>query len=157
VICNPDKISDLMGKFRKKGKKIVFTNGCFDIIHPGHIHILSRAKVLGDILVVGLNSTASVAALKEGRPVNGFASRAKVLDALRFVDVVCGFGGRTPLKLIKKVKPDIIAKGGDWKEEDVVGGSFVKSYGGKVKIITYKKGFSTTEILKKARKIKTSV
>ncbi|MFH1352266.1 MAG: D-glycero-beta-D-manno-heptose 1-phosphate adenylyltransferase [bacterium] len=151
MICNPDKISELSEKFRKKRKKVVFTNGCFDIIHPGHIHLLSRARVLGDVLVVGLNSTASVAALKAGRPVNGFTSRAKVLDALRFVDVVCGFGGRTPIKLIKKVKPDVLVKGGDWKKEDVVGGAFVKSYGGEVKIIPYKSGFSTTKILKKVK------
>ena len=152
MICNPDKISKLTEKFRKKGKKVVFTNGCFDIIHPGHIHLLSRARVLGDVLVVGLNTTASVAALKAGRPVNGFARRAKVLDALRFVDVVCGFGGRTPIKLIKKVKPDVLVKGGDWKEENVVGGAFVKSYGGEVKIIPYKSGFSTSEIIAKIRK-----
>ncbi len=152
MICNPDKISKLTEKFRKKGKKVVFTNGCFDIIHPGHIHLLSRARVLGDVLVVGLNTTASVAALKAGRPVNGFARRAKVLDALRFVDVVCGFGGRTPIKLIRKVKPDVLVKGGDWKEENVVGGAFVKSYGGEVKIIPYKSGFSTSEIIAKIRK-----
>jgi len=149
VICNPGKISELSKKFKRKGKKIVFTNGCFDIIHPGHVHLLSRAKVMGDILVVGLNSTASVAALKAGRPVNDFASRAAVLDAIRFVDIVCGFSEETPIKLIKKVRPDVLVKGGDWEKKNVVGADFVENYGGKVKIISLKRGFSTTKIIKK--------
>jgi len=149
VICNPGKISELSKKFKRKGKKIVFTNGCFDIIHPGHVHLLSRAKVMGDILVVGLNSTASVAALKVGRPFNDFASRAAVLDAMRFVDIVCGFSEETPIKLIKKVRPDVLVKGGDWEKKNVVGADFVENYGGKVKIISLKRGFSTTKIIKK--------
>lgn len=149
MICNPGKISELSEKFRRKGKKIVFTNGCFDIIHPGHIHLLSRAKVMGDILMVGLNSTVSVAALKTGRPVNGFASRAAVLNAMRFVDVVCGFREKTPMELIKKILPDVLVKGGDWEKKSVVGADFVENYGGKVKIISLKKGFSTTKIIKK--------
>jgi rfaE bifunctional protein nucleotidyltransferase chain/domain len=136
-------------KSRAAGKRIVFTNGCFDIIHPGHIYLLKKAKSFGDVLVVGLNSDSSVKSIKKGRPINSYRFRAEVLDSLKFVDFVCGFSERTPLALIKKVKPDVLVKGGDWKESEVVGADFVKSRGGSVRIITYKKGYSTTGIIKK--------
>ena len=109
-------------EIRLKDKKIVFTNGCFDILHPGHIHILSKAKSLGDILVVGLNSDLSVKKLKgDKRPLVGEDDRSRVLLSLRFVDYVIIFNELTPLKVIKKIKPDYLVKGGDYIENDIVG------------------------------------
>ncbi|MCD6412769.1 MAG: D-glycero-beta-D-manno-heptose 1-phosphate adenylyltransferase [Elusimicrobia bacterium] len=145
-------MGEKLKKFSAAGKKkIVFTNGCFDIIHPGHVYLLKKAKSFGDILVVGLNSNSSVARIKKGRPINNFRFRSEVLDSLKFVDFVCGFSEKTPLALIKRVRPDVLVKGGDWKESEVVGADFVKSLGGEVKIIPYKKGFSTTGIIKKVK------
>ena len=109
-------------EIRLKDKKIVFTNGCFDILHPGHIHILSKAKSLGDILVVGLNSDLSVKKLKgDKRPLVSEDDRSRVLLSLRFVDYVIIFNELTPLKVIKKIKPDYLVKGGDYNENDIVG------------------------------------
>lgn len=140
-----------LSAIRRKGKTIVFTNGCFDILHAGHVDYLSRARRLGDVLVVGLNSDASVKRIKgKGRPINKESARAKVLSSLYFVDYVTSFNESTPEKLIKKVKPDIIVKGGDWKTEDIAGGSFVRSYGGKIKSIPFVKGYSTTSIIERS-------
>jgi D-glycero-beta-D-manno-heptose 1-phosphate adenylyltransferase len=137
-----------------KKKKVVFTNGCFDILHTGHVTYLEKAKRLGDVLVIGLNSDASVRRLKgAGRPVNSEKDRAKVLGALRCVDRVVVFREDTPEKLIRKVRPDVLVKGGDWKRKDVVGADFVESYGGKFRSIPYVKGFSTTGVLAKIRKL----
>ena len=134
-----------------KGKRIVFTNGCFDILHVGHVDYLSKARSLGDILVVGLNSDSSVKQIKgKDRPVNKEPDRAKVLSALYFVDYVTSFSQATPEALIKILKPDVLVKGGDWKVKDIVGGSFVRSYGGKVRSIPFVKGYSTTSIIKKS-------
>ena len=130
-----------------ENKKIIFTNGCFDIIHRGHIEYLYKAKQCGDILVVGLNSDASVRRLKgEKRPINDQYSRAIVLAALYFVDYVIIFDDDTPLNIIKHIKPYILVKGGDYNIEDVVGNEYVKEYGGNTIIIPYVKGFSTTNI-----------
>ncbi len=135
-------------------RKVVFTNGCFDILHKGHIAYLQKAKKLGDLLVVGMNSDASVKRLKgKGRPVNSQKDRALVLSALRCVDRVVLFSEDTPEKLIRKIRPDVLVKGGDWKKKDVVGAPFVESYGGKVWLLPYIKGFSTTEILAKIQKL----
>ena len=134
-------------------EKIVFTNGCFDILHPGHIELLSRAKALGTKLIVGINSDASVAAIKgDGRPINNQNERAEVLLALRSVDDVLVFDQLTPENLIKQIKPDVLVKGGDWKESEIIGADFVRSNGGEVFSLPLKKGFSTSNII--ARMVK---
>lgn len=143
-------LSQILARARSRGKKIVFTNGCFDIIHPGHVTYLSKAKKLGDLLVIGLNSDASVRAIKgRGRPINDQISRAIVLSALSFVDYITIFGESTPEKLIRKLRPDILVKGADWKGKDIAGADFVKSCGGRVVMIPFVKGFSTTSVIKK--------
>jgi len=144
------QIAGAIKKLKQKKKKIVFTNGCFDILHAGHVNYLSKAKSLGDALVVGLNSDGSVKKLKgKSRPVVAQKNRAILLAALEAVDIVVVFNDMTPLKLIKLVKPDVLVKGGDWKKEDIIGSSFVESYGGKVKSLVYIKGFSTRNIISK--------
>ncbi|MDO8536174.1 MAG: D-glycero-beta-D-manno-heptose 1-phosphate adenylyltransferase [Candidatus Omnitrophota bacterium] len=146
--------NDLIGILsaqKNKRKKIVFTNGCFDILHVGHVDYLSKARRLGDMLVVGLNSDASVKKIKgKDRPINKEADRAKILASLYFVDFVTSFAETTPENLIKKLRPDILVKGGDWKIEDIVGGAFVRSYGGKIKRIPFVKGYSTTSIIERS-------
>ena len=135
-------------EIRLKNKKIVFTNGCFDILHPGHIHILSKAKSLGDILVVGLNSDLSVKKLKgDKRPLVSEDDRSRVLLSLRFVDYVIIFNELTPLKVIEKIKPDFLVKGGDYKENDIVGSDFVKASGGQVEIIKFLDGYSSSNYI----------
>ena len=148
------KLIEALSVLRNRGKKIVFTNGCFDILHAGHVDYLSKARRLGDILIVGLNSDSSVKKIKgKSRPVNKESDRAKVLSSLYFVDYITLFNETTPENLIKKVKPDILVKGGDWKVEDIVGGSFVRSCGGKIKSIPFLKGYSTTSVIERiARK-----
>ena len=154
MIISRKKISSLVKKIKRKGLKIVFTNGCFDIIHRGHVEYLKEAKKYGDILIVGLNSDSSVRKIKgDQRPINKEKDRAVVLDSIKWVDYVVIFKEKTPLKVIKKIKPDVLVKGGDWKEEEIVGGNFVKSYGGKVKTVKYRKGFSTTSIIEKMIKL----
>ncbi len=132
--------------------RVVFTNGCFDILHAGHVRYLHKAKSLGDVLVVGLNSDSSVSNLKgSSRPLNTWSDRATVLAALSSVDLVIGFGEDTPLELIKKIHPDFITKGGDYVIEEMIGKDFVESYGGKVIVLPYDEGYSTTELVKKIR------
>jgi rfaE bifunctional protein nucleotidyltransferase chain/domain len=143
---------DIIQKEREKGKKIVFTNGCFDIIHAGHVDYLEKAKSLGDFLVVGLNSDESVKRLKgPTRPVNPLEQRKKVLQALKPVDLVIVFEEDTPERLIKEIKPDVLVKGGDWKIENIVGADFVMSYGGKVYTIDFVYDTSTTKIIEKVK------
>ena len=137
---------------RREGKKVVFTNGCFDILHVGHVTYLAKAKSLGDILVVGLNSDASVRRLKgKARPVNRERDRAIVLGALESVDYVTIFKEDTPYRLISAVKPDILVKGGDWKIDSIVGSDIVKALGGKVMSIKFVKGYSTTRTISQLR------
>ncbi|MCS6796549.1 MAG: D-glycero-beta-D-manno-heptose 1-phosphate adenylyltransferase [Raineya sp.] len=149
-------INDLISKiaeWKQAGNKIVFTNGCFDILHLGHVDYLEKARLLGDKLVVGLNSDSSVRRLKgERRPINSEYARARVLAALAFVDAVCIFEEDTPKSLIEKIRPDILTKGSDYTLENIVGADFVRSYGGVVKTIELVEGFSTTKILDKAKK-----
>ncbi len=141
-----------INNWKKEGKKIVFTNGCFDIIHAGHVDYLEKAKSLGDILVVGLNSDESIKRIKgPERPINIQEHRKKVLEALKPVDLVIIFDEDTPERLIKEIKPDVLVKGGDWKIENIVGADFVKSYGGEVKTIDFIYDISTTKIIQKAR------
>ena len=133
-----------------EGKKVVFTNGCFDILHRGHVTYLNEARSLGEVLVVGLNSDASVKRLKgESRPVNSEQDRKFVLENLKAVDYVFVFEEDTPLNLIKQVKPDILVKGGDWKPEQIVGSDFVLQNGGQVKSLNFVNGFSTTSTIEK--------
>ncbi len=140
-------------KWKNEGKKIVFTNGCFDIIHAGHVDYLEKAKSLGDVLIVGLNSDESVRRIKgKDRPVNIQEHRKKVLEALKPVDLVVVFDEDTPERLIKQIKPDVLVKGGDWSIENIVGADFVRSYGGKVFTIDFVYDVSTTKIIEKARK-----
>lgn len=135
-------------RLKKQHKKVVFTNGCFDILHAGHASYLSKAKSLGDILIIGLNSDSSVRKIKgESRPVVSQKNRAILLASLEAVDFVVIFKDLTPLKLIKAIKPDVLVKGGDWKKESIVGADFVESYGGKVKSLTYIKGLSTRQLI----------
>jgi D-glycero-beta-D-manno-heptose 1-phosphate adenylyltransferase len=133
-----------------QGRKIVFTNGCFDILHLGHIDYLSKAKDLGDLLVIGLNTDLSVSKIKgKNRPIQDEISRAMVLASLGFVDVVVFFGEETPYNLIKTIQPDILVKGADYKPEDIVGYDIVTNKGGKVVTIEFLEGYSTTAIEKK--------
>ena len=135
---------------KNKNKKIVFTNGCFDILHRGHIAYLNEAKSLGEILIVGLNSDASVKKLKgEDRPLNNQDDRKFLLENLKAVDYVVIFPEETPLSLIKKIKPNFLVKGGDWKEQNIIGFDEVTSYGGKVKSLSLVANYSTSNLLKK--------
>ncbi len=135
-------------------KNIVFTNGCFDILHVGHLSYLKEAKSLGDLLVVGLNSDESVKRLKgEERPVNSEKDRKLFLESLRHVDFVFIFNEDTPLNLIQTVKPDVLVKGGDWKKEEIVGSKFVEGRGGKVLSLLFKEGYSTTNIINKIKSL----
>ena len=129
---------------------MVFTNGCFDILHAGHIGYLEKTRSFGDFLVVGLNSDTSVRSLKgPGRPLNDQSSRARVLAGLAAVDAVTIFNEETPEDLIRAVRPDLLIKGGDWRVADIVGADFVKGYGGRVKTVPFVKGYSTTATIKK--------
>ncbi len=131
-------------------KKIVFTNGCFDIIHRGHVAYLMEAKKLGDLLVVGLNSDASVKRLKgNDRPINQEQDRKFVLEGLKAVDHVEIFSEDTPLELIKKVKPSVLVKGGDWEISQIVGSEEVLGWGGEVRSLSFIEGFSTTNTIEK--------
>ncbi|MDR1758224.1 MAG: D-glycero-beta-D-manno-heptose 1-phosphate adenylyltransferase [Bacteroidales bacterium] len=135
-----------------RNQKVVFTNGCFDILHLGHVEYLLKAKSLGDILVVGLNSDVSVKRLKgDNRPIHPEHARAMVLAALLFVDYVIIFEEDTPYNLIRYIAPDVLVKGGDYRAEDVVGADIMKTNGGKVVIIPLTEGFSTTRVLQKAK------
>lgn len=130
------------------GKQVVFTNGCFDILHIGHTRYLTEAKALGDILVVGVNSDSSVRRLKgEQRPIVVEAQRVEMLEALSSVDYALLFGEDTPLELIKEIRPNILVKGGDWEVEQIVGHEFVASYGGKTLSLPFIDGSSTTSIV----------
>lgn len=134
---------------KKEGEKVVFTNGCFDILHRGHIEYLKKAKTLGDILIVGLNSDSSVRKIKgEKRPIVKQKDRAEILSALSFVDYVCIFDEPTPEKMIKKILPDVLVKGGDWAKPDIVGKDIVESCGGKVVTVPLVKGKSTKNIIR---------
>jgi D-beta-D-heptose 7-phosphate kinase/D-beta-D-heptose 1-phosphate adenosyltransferase len=144
-----------LARFRAKNRKkiIVFTNGCFDILHRGHVELLLEAKGFGDILVVGLNSDASVRRLKgRGRPLVGEKDRAFVLGALEAVDRVVIFGEDTPLEAIRALEPDVLVKGAEYGREEIVGASFVEERGGRVKRVSMRKGFSTTSLMKKVRR-----
>ena len=149
-IINRTNIKDIIARQKKDGKKVVFTNGCFDLIHVGHIRYLSQAKELGDILVIGLNADVSVSSIKPGRPLTPEAQRAEVLAALSMVDYVVLFSEDTPYELIKAVNPDVLVKGADWKPEDIVGNDIVKD----VRTISFVDGISTSGIIQRIRDFK---
>ena len=133
-------------------QKIVFTNGCFDVLHYGHVRYLAQARQLGDLLVVGLNSDASVRRLKgEGRPINPEQARAFVLAALEMVDYVCLFEEDTPYNLISAVQPDVLVKGGDYAIDNIVGGDIVKKRNGEVVVLPFVEGYSSTRIIEKSK------
>ncbi len=141
-----------LDSWRQKGEKIVFTNGCFDLIHLGHIEVLARSADLGDRLIIGVNTDISIKNIKgENRPIIEEDSRVKQLAALEFVDAVILFNESTPNKIINYIKPDIITKGGDYKTEKVVGYETVIKNNGRVVIIPLTQGFSTTSILNKIK------
>ena len=142
-----------INNLKSEKKKIVFTNGCFDLLHVGHIRYLSNAKKLGDFLIVGLNSDESVKILKgQNRPINQFEDRAMLLSALRSVDLVIMFEEQTPENLINKVVPNVLVKGGDYDIEDIAGYQTVIKNGGKVKTLDFYKGYSSTNYIKKINK-----
>ena len=144
------KIADTLSAHRSQ--KIVFTNGCFDLLHVGHVRYLQEAKAQGDLLVVGVNSDASVKRLKgPTRPIQNENDRAEILAALGAIDYVVIFTEDTPENLIHAVKPNVLVKGGDWKPEQIVGSSFVMSYGGEVKSLQFVEGRSTTKIIEKSK------
>ncbi len=152
----PIALPDILKKLPalRKGGKVVFTNGCFDILHVGHIRYLQEAWRLGDMLVVGLNSDASVKRLKgEARPVQSESDRAEILAALDCVDYVVIFNEDTPLELISAIKPDILVKGGDWPVEKIVGHEVVLKGGGEVKSLKFHPGQSTSTILESIQKL----
>jgi D-beta-D-heptose 7-phosphate kinase/D-beta-D-heptose 1-phosphate adenosyltransferase len=151
-IVTENQLKHLLAVWRFKDDVIVFTNGCFDLLHPGHISYLEKARTLGDRLIVGLNSDESVKRLKgSGRPVNNQQDRARLLAALQCVDAVVVFEEDAPARLIEEVKPDILVKGGDYSLDQVVGASYVQSYGGRVEILPYVSGYSSSNILEKLK------
>ena len=153
-ILSPEHAARLIRKLQKDGKKVVFTNGCFDLLHSGHVMYLADARKQGDALVLALNSDASVKRLKGSkRPLVSLKDRAKVVASLECVDIVTWFTADTPERLIKKIRPDVLVKGGDWPVEKIVGSDFVRSYGGVVKSLRYKDGTSTTRLIKKAKNL----
>ena len=143
------QVQRLCNIWRMKGDRIVFTNGCFDILHRGHVEYLHEAAALGDRLVIGVNTDASVQRLGkgDGRPYNDQGSRAKVLSALRFVDAVVFFDQDTPLELIQVIGPDVLVKGGDYTEDQIVGAGVVRANGGEVRSLKLVEGYSTTRLV----------
>ena len=148
-ILNSDDLQSILRRLKTEGRKIVFTNGCFDLIHIGHIRCLRAAKKLGDVLVVGLNSDKSVSLLKPGRPITPQDQRAEVLSSLEMVDYVTLFNEATPYELITLIQPDVLVKGGDWKKEDIIGSDIAKE----TLSIPYIEGISTTDIIERIRKL----
>jgi len=146
-ILDQTTISATIARWRLLDQRIVFTNGCFDLLHYGHLHYLAEAKSLGDKLIIGVNASDSVKRLKgTHRPINDDLTRFYLLASLTFVDAVIEFHEDTPLELIKTVQPDILVKGGDWLPEQIVGAEVVLKSGGEVKSLPYIKGYSTTNI-----------
>ncbi|MBQ9312735.1 MAG: D-glycero-beta-D-manno-heptose 1-phosphate adenylyltransferase [Bacteroidales bacterium] len=151
ILDSKDLIA-VLENLKMKGKKIVFTNGCFDLLHKGHIDYLSKARELGDVLILGLNTDNSIKRIKgETRPIQDEDSRAFILASLVCVDYVVMFEEDTPYNLINAIKPDVLVKGADYKKEDIVGGDIVEKNGGEVTTIEFLDGYSTTNIIKKIK------
>nr|WP_199157063.1 D-glycero-beta-D-manno-heptose 1-phosphate adenylyltransferase [Pedobacter sp. ASV2] len=151
-ILNPDNLKEKIDGWKSNNQKIVFTNGCFDLLHPGHVSYLNEAASLGDKLIIGLNTDASVRKIKgETRPVNNEFSRAQLLAAMFFIDAVILFDEDTPLKLINAIEPDVLVKGGDYKIETIVGATETLKKGGKVEVLSFLPGYSSTAIIEKIK------
>jgi D-glycero-beta-D-manno-heptose 1-phosphate adenylyltransferase len=147
-----DELKTLTAAARRNGKIVVFTNGCFDLLHRGHVHLLRNAKALGDVLVVAINSDPSVKLIKgPTRPILAETDRLELIASMEMVNYVMLFGAPDPYNIISTLRPDILVKGGDWSAEEVVGADLVKKNGGKVVGVPYLAGFSTTEIIAKIR------
>ncbi len=154
VIKQKQDAASLLEQWQKNNQKIVFTNGCFDLVHRGHLEYLAKAASMGDKLIIGLNTDASVRRLKgESRPINDEYSRALLLASLGFVDMVVFFEEETPYNLIQFVQPDILVKGSDYKTEDIVGYDIVKAKGGAIKTLDFVPGFSSTSIIEKIQNL----
>jgi D-beta-D-heptose 7-phosphate kinase/D-beta-D-heptose 1-phosphate adenosyltransferase len=147
-----DALAERCAELRRAGRRIVFTNGCFDLLHPGHVLYLAEAAACGDVLIVGLNSDASVRGLKGfSRPLLPERARALILLSLRSVDLVSIFDEATPLELIRSVAPDILVKGGDYRPEEVVGREVVEAAGGSVRIVPFHPGYSSSDLVRRIR------
>ncbi|HEV8722513.1 MAG TPA: D-glycero-beta-D-manno-heptose 1-phosphate adenylyltransferase [Candidatus Binatia bacterium] len=147
-----DELIKIAAQARRNGKSVVFTNGCFDLLHRGHVHVLRQAKAAGDILIVAINSDQSVKAIKgPTRPVAAEMDRLELIAAMEMVDYVILFDEPDPSKLITAIKPNVLAKGGDWGADGVIGADIVEREGGRVVLVPYLKGYSTTEIIERIR------
>jgi len=152
-IKEPDDLKAIVAEAKKGGKTVVFTNGCFDLVHRGHLHLLREAKKLADLLIVALNSDSSVKKIKgPDRPIIPEADRAELIAALEMVDYVTMFDEADPYNLIQELKPDVLVKGGDWPRDKVVGADVVEANGGRVVVIPYLEGCSTTQIIERMAK-----
>ena len=151
-VVSEDELTQIMRRTKAYGEKIVMTNGCFDLLHIGHITYLQQAKALGDRLIVAVNADESVKILKgESRPINDLSARMAVLAALECVDWVVAFSEETPERIYNQLLPDVLVKGGDYKLEDVVGGEAVISNGGAIKILSFVEGYSTSKLIEKSK------
>lgn len=149
-LLTPDAAADTVKGWKLQGKKVVFTNGCFDILHAGHVHYLNKARSAGDVLVVGVNSDASVQRLKgEKRPIAPVTDRCSVLSGLEAIDALVIFDEDTPAQIIEKLLPDILVKGADWPMDKIVGAKTVLAHGGEVKTIEFLEGQSTSSIIER--------
>lgn len=148
-----DELSAMSAQARKAGRVVVFTNGCFDLVHRGHIYLLRQAKALGDILIVGLNSDVSVKTIKgPDRPIMPEADRIELIAALEMVDYVVVYSEPDPYRIIAAIKPNVLVKGGDWSADEIVGADVVEQNGGRVAVVPYLPEFSTTQIIERIRK-----
>jgi D-beta-D-heptose 7-phosphate kinase/D-beta-D-heptose 1-phosphate adenosyltransferase len=152
IVRDWEELGGALDAERRRGLKLVFTNGCFDLLHAGHVRYLREARKLGDVLVVGLNSDRSVSEIKPERPVTPEEQRAEVLSSLEMVDYVTFFDEATPYDLIRRIRPDVLVKGGDWRPEDIVGSDVAVE----TRSLPYHEGLSTTEIIQKIRNLKKS-
>ena len=151
-ILSPDDAVAWLDRVKADGDRVVFTNGVFDLLHPGHVRYLRQARALGDALVVGVNTDRSVRVIKgESRPVTPESERAEILAALACVDVVVLFDEETPYELIKRIQPDVLVKGADWSEASMIGRDIVEARGGRVVRVPFEAGYSTTSIIEKIK------
>ncbi|MBN2119451.1 MAG: D-glycero-beta-D-manno-heptose 1-phosphate adenylyltransferase [Candidatus Omnitrophica bacterium] len=153
-LIKASRLSPLIKTLKKKNKEIAFTNGCFDLIHPGHIKLLKESKKHADILILGLNSDRSIRKIKgKKRPILNQKARIEILSGISYVDYIVVFRENTPLNLIRKIKPDVLIKGDDWKKDQIVGRTLVEKHRGKVIRIKLKKGYSTSKLIEKIKRI----
>ena len=149
-----EELARIAAAARAKGQTVVFTNGCFDLLHRGHVHTLRQAKALGDLLIVAINSDRSVKSIKAPqRPILPETDRLELIAAMEMVDYVILFDQPDPYQLIAAIKPQVLAKGGDWSSDKIIGADIVEAAGGRVAVIPYLKGFSTTEIIERIRNL----